>query len=135
MAVDSVVRWIEKRDREVKREVAKGVRGRMAKAGDVVKKSLKQSLSGSSPAPAGQPPGKADGRLVGSIKRKTFGGDNPGFIVLPRTERDKEVFGRLQKGFVGRDARGRVYNQRPRPTTGPALERVSGEVLRKITDG
>lgn len=132
------VEWTRRSEKEAADAVSKALRANMAAAGDVVKKSVQDMLSGPSPAPPGAPPGDAPGKkpdLRSSIMRRAFGGKNPGFIVIPRDAKHKEQLGRLQKGFTGRDSLGRAYHQAPRPFTGRALDRVKDEVLRLVSRG
>lgn len=131
----AVATWEKRAERETADAVSKHLRKNMAAAGDVVKDSVKDMLSGPSPSPAGAPPGDAPGDakdLKKSIVRRAYGGKNPGFIVIPRDAKHKDQLGRLQKGFTGTDRAGRKYRQKPRPFTGRALDRVKGEVLKRV---
>lgn len=132
----AVVKWEKRSEKETADAVSKHLRPRMARAGDIVKKSVVDMLSGPSPAPAGAPPGDAPGDakdLKKSIMRRAYGGRNPGFIVIPRDAKHKDQLGRLQKGFSGTDSRGRKYRQAPRKFTGKALDRVKDQVLREVS--
>lgn len=132
-AGQTTMKWVQKRDAEVTRDVAGWVRKNMARAGDVLKREVAQSLGGASPAPEGQPPGRRKGKLQKSIKRKVLGGPNPGVRVGPQDPEMKAILGRLQKGFTGTDRAGRNWHQQPRPVLGPALDRSRNAIMRAIT--
>ena len=42
---------------------------------------------------------------------------------------------RITGGFVGRDRKGRLYSQAPRPVFGPAMDRARSAVVRAVSGG
>lgn len=109
---------------------------RMQLAVQVVVGNVKRLLNrgnptGKNPSAPGEPPKKVSGRLYGSITG-----------VVER--QNKQVVGavgtnvagarRLEKGFVGKDTRGRVIDQKPRPYLAPGFAN-SVEKIKKILGG
>src|SRR5688572_13920218 len=73
----------------------------------------------------GEPPRKQSGRLYGSIHTRVVRMKNEiqGYIYS-----DDEKARRLELGFVGKDALGRVYDQKPRPFMRPALAKAAAKI-------
>ncbi len=104
----------------------------MEKAGEVVVGNVKRLINrgnptGKNPSAPGEPPKKVSARLFQSITKKIvrtkdqvtcWVGTN---VVYAR---------RLEKGFIGKDSKGRVYDQKPRPFLVPGLAQSMAAVKR-----
>lgn len=131
----SAVRWVQKNDKALARQCGVAMKPRLRAAGEAARAASVRVLSQPGPSRPGQPPGKRTGRLSGALKVRAIGGANPGFRVAPKDKESKKILGRLTYGFTGRDSRGRVYHEPPRPWSEQALRQAKGEVLMKLTVG
>jgi len=98
----------------------------LEEACNLVEKSAKESI-GLVPSPS--PPGHAPASVTGTLKaRITHRIDKKTMIGQVGT--NLEYARRLELGFVGIDAKGRKYDQAPRPYLRPALEKNRENIKR-----
>lgn len=117
--------------------VSKRAEDGMKKAGDDLVRQVQASLSGSSPSAPGSPPGEVTGELRHSVRTKvTSTGKGPVVLVGVIDNPEQAAKGaRLAGGFVGRDALGRFYNEKPRPWLAPVVLRNKDAIVRDIAGG
>lgn len=115
---------------DVKKQMKPGVKA----AGQMMAAAVRQDLSSPGPSQEGEAPGVDSGRLRDSVVSRSIGG-GLGFRIQPKDRKLFPVIGRLQKGFHGRDAAGRLYEQMGRPVYGPALTRLADEIAEKMARG
>lgn len=104
---------------------------RIMKCQQLVKADIKRSINvgnrdGKHPSAPGTPPRKVSSQLFQSIAApapEKVKGEIRGLVGS-----NKEYARRLEKGFVGTDARGRNVNQAPRPYIIPAFYRNIREI-------
>lgn len=118
-------------------KVSKDAEAGMRKAADAIVRQVQAGLSGSSPSPEGSPPGEVTGELIRSVTAKpTSSGNGPEVLVGVVDNPEQAAKGaRLAGGFVGRDALGRFYNEKPRPWLAPVVLRNKDAIVRDIAGG
>jgi hypothetical protein len=105
---------------------------RMGMAVTLVQRDIKVSLNvgnpkGDAPSAPGEPPRKVSGRLFGSIFVKVIRNASQ---VLGVVGTNVKYARRLELGFVGKDALGRMFRQKPRPFIRPAFVRLRDQIKR-----
>jgi hypothetical protein len=105
---------------------------RMGQAVTLVQREIKVSLNvgnrtGENPSSPGEPPRKVSGRLFNSIFAKVL---RNGSQVIGVVGTNVKYARRLELGFVGKDALGRVFRQLPRPFIRPAFLRLRDHIKR-----
>lgn len=117
--------------------VSKQAEDGMRKAADGLVRQVQAGLSGSSPSAEGSPPGEVTGELIRAVSSKVAGGsDGPAVLVGVVDDPEQAAKGaRLAGGFVGRDALGRFYNEKPRPWLAPVVLRNKDAIVRDIAGG
>jgi len=131
-------------------DVDKAMAAGLKAAGLFAKKEMQAALSGPADSPEGGPPGQVSGTLRKSITARAFKkkGKYVGVRVgVPiKSPYDSKAEGkpfpgrmhaqavRLAAGFTGRDRKGRIYNQRPRPFAEPTIKRNKAKISALIKD-
>lgn len=96
--------------------------------GQPVRRTTGGVLVGLDPSKPGEPPKKVTGHLSRMIHRRV---DVRGGTITGIVSADTPYARRLELGFTGADALGRIVNQAPRPFLRPALKE-SRAVLKRI---
>jgi len=99
------------------------------KIGQPVRRSKSGRLIGLDPSAPGEPPHVLTGRLRQSI---TWAVTRTKKMVRGRVGTNVEYARRLEKGFVGTDAAGRVINQAPRPYLVSTMRNNARGILQRI---
>lgn len=133
MATTSIKDW---NDRDLKRVIRNATSKGMRRAVKMLRDEARADLGGAPNSAPGQPPGKVDGDLVRSVKHKV---KRPrwgvqGIVGIIDNPLEAAKGARLAEGFAGRDSRGRVFSQAPRPWLAPVVERNAAKVVRMITE-
>ena len=129
------VKWVNRREPAAARAFSMDMVRRLPAAARTTEQRLRTALSGPGPSAPGAAPGVDTGALSRDIGSQTFGGQNPGFIVGPRSREQRAILTSLERGYVGRDAAGRIQDRRPRPVIRQTLDSVRSQLLRSITRG
>jgi len=99
--------------------------------GNVKRLINRGNITGKDPSAPGEPPKKVTARLFNSITDEVVRTDTE---VIGAVGTNVDYARRLEKGFVGRDSLGRIYDQAPRPFLAPGLHK-SLEQVRRILVG
>lgn len=124
---------ISRFERELNKKLTKNMRSVAARLAAFVVESFGPSnQGGKNPSRPGSPPNVGTSMLRSSITHgvDTDGKDIVGFYGV-RKGPASAYAKRLELGFVGRDSKGRNYNQQPRPFLRPALEK-NRKMIRRI---
>lgn len=141
------MRWDTKK---IETMTAKALEAGLREAAKHGRKAIKAELGGGADSPAGGPPGKVSGALrrsvgyrvkkrrgkyvlvdVGVLRPSPWDSKAPG-RAFPGRMHAQAV--RLASGFVGRDRKGRLYQQRPRPFVEPVLRRDKKKMATIVRD-
>ena len=103
---------------------------RMRQATQVVVGNVKRLINrgnpkGDNPSKPGEPPKKVTARLFNSITDEVIRTEDQ---VIGAVGTNVEYARRLELGFTGTDAAGRIVDQEPRPYLRPGLEMSNGKV-------
>lgn len=131
-------------------DVDKAMAAGLKAAGIHGRKAIKAELAGRPDSPEGGPPGKVSGNLqkavtsrafrkkgkyvgvdVGVPKKSSYDNKGPGKHYPGRMHAQAV---RLARGFVGKDRRGRIYQQRGRPFAEPVLKREGAKMGQIVKD-
>jgi len=125
------VKWF---DRQVRSDVERRAVAGLRTGGQALAAAVRAELSttGSGGSAAGRPPHRRSGKLAAAVDAEPT--DHG--VIVGVTERSE--FGRavaLTQGFTGRNARGALRDDPPRPFVGPAVERQAEALVRAAAEG
>lgn len=100
--------------------------------GQPIRRLRSGHVIGLNPSRPGSPPHVLLGGLRRSITHKVF---IAGGQIVALVGSVMAYARRLELGFIGRDARGRDYNQGPRPFLKPAVRNNQAKILSIVTTG